>query len=61
MDKWEYKIIKFTSPSLVTPGRNFSIENEEEILNKLGEDGWEVTGVIWPDGGAKVYLKRRKN
>lgn len=60
MDKWEYKIMYFSSQDSVIPGKIYLVENEEEILNKLGEDGWEVTGVVWPDGGAKVYLKRRK-
>ena len=63
MNKWEYK--------RVTVGKNgIKYFELEDFLNKLGEDGWEVTGTFSPafcDSGAciteyeaEILLKRQK-
>lgn len=56
MDKWVYKLVP--------------IGTNEEALNDLGEDGWEVVGVIPPSpdnphrvfrgGSGKIILKKQK-
>lgn len=52
MEKWEYKVLDFTSHE------NLDIKKSEQVLNDYGEKGWEMTGVT--RDGYKVYLKRRK-
>ena len=49
--KWEYKQIV----------RNLEKEKplEEEELNKLGEEGWEMTGVVQQPPVTYFYLKRQ--
>jgi hypothetical protein len=48
--EWEYKQIV----------RNLEKENapDEAELNKLGEDGWEMTGVVQQPPFAYFYFKR---
>lgn len=39
--KWEYKV--FTLENFLNSEGNLSVE---EILNKYGKEGWELTGVL---------------
>lgn len=52
MEKWEYKVIWF-SPSK-------SLQEIENTINGLGNDGWEMTSASDSGGNKLVYLKRRK-
>ena len=50
---WEYKLLS----------RNLSKEeapNEEE-LNRLGKDGWELAAALTNGGVAQFYFKRMKD
>ena len=52
MEKWEYKIVKLG-------GMFSSLKDKQEILNDLGEQGWELITV---DQHRYVWvLKRKKN
>ena len=50
---WQYKQIT----------RNLSKENppNEEELNQLGKDGWELVGILNNSGFAYLYFKRVKH
>lgn len=38
MESWEYKVVKYTS--------KYAIDVDEAELNELGDDGWELVGVV---------------
>jgi hypothetical protein len=46
MKKWEYKIVALKTLS--------SLEDRERILNKFGEEGWELVNIDHP----VAYFKR---
>lgn len=52
MTKWEYKLIAFNIGILHT-----NVTKNEEMLNKLGEEGWELTSISL---GQKFIFKREK-
>ena len=57
MEQWEYKVL------YIEPKDNFRSDLKEfqENLNELGQEGWEVAGVMSHDiSHAKLILKRRK-
>ncbi len=37
--KWEYKVVSLNSEDLLSP--------EEELLNSLGQEGWELVAVTY--------------
>ena len=53
--RWEYRTLRFET------GREFE-DGAEQVLNQLGTDGWEVTGVVrfknGRENGYRVILKR---
>lgn len=57
MPKWEYKVLRFVSPALAERGEELNVLQCEQILNELGNTGWELTGVV-EDGSLRVFLKR---
>lgn len=68
MQRWEYKVIEPTTLKKSNMGRLFESwlpSEEEDHLNSLGDEGWELIGVTGYHrgyGGASVraYLKRPK-
>lgn len=55
MVKWEYKIVTIDDYTKTN-------EENEEILNGLGKEGWELVAIIrYTDAEEFAYLKRRKN
>ncbi len=59
---WEYKILKFFSPVIAKRDGNLSTSDMEQILNENGEQGWEMTGIIYSANtdSMNVFLKRQK-
>lgn len=53
--KWEYKVLEIRIPSIDTTLES-SLRTMESVLNKLGEEGWEL--VCYRDDVA--ILKRNK-
>jgi len=52
MQKWEYKIVTSSVRS----------SGDEQELNRLGEEGWELVAATWGDThGSKYIFKRRKS
>lgn len=61
MEKWEYKVLSLYHGALAD-GRDdrLSYKDAQQILNKLGNDGWEVITAL-PYGSTNEFvLKRRK-
>jgi hypothetical protein len=65
--RWDYKVVKYDDVGVLggfaKTDRKFSPDDVdvEKGLNKLGEDGWELTGMVHSAGFARVfYLKRPK-
>ncbi len=68
MDKWEYKLLD--SKKLPEAEKGLfkppivSLEEAEDYLNKLGEDGWEVIDLEFDfqihDTGSFVGVAKRK-
>lgn len=51
MEQWEYKIIRLEVKDLVKGWINKKVDTgSEQLLNELGNDGWELTGIA-PIGG----------
>ncbi len=42
--KWEFRVIKLSSDSMQKT--MVTIEKFEDVINKMGEDGWELVSVI---------------
>jgi len=59
---WEYKILNFFSPAKAKRDGNLSTADMEQILNENGEQGWEMTGIIYSANtdSMNVFLKRQK-
>ena len=68
MEKWEYKIISLEVKGWI----NRKIDPKtEQLLNELGKDGWELTGIAPIGGGTGGWgaetssytfiFKRKKN
>lgn len=58
MDKWEYKILNFKTKGV----SNLVLSKEDENkLNELGKDGWELTNSIPTVNGRNIccILKRQ--
>jgi hypothetical protein len=77
MDKWEYLTVQITlgdwHDSTGRQGKNNvlsdfisgnadKVYDPTELLNNLGEDGWEMVGVASTDSSQryKLFFKRRK-
>ena len=60
MDKWEYKVIKYS-----TSNENDNQKKNSNNLEQLGLDGWELCGVVassvnsWTGGFADLLFKRK--
>lgn len=50
MDKWEYKVDKIMFDSYTI----------EDILNKYGEEGWELVSMVDRFGGYKLFIFKRR-
>ena len=51
--RWEYRILDFEA--------KWKAETErEEMLNRLGDDAWELVAVSGVGSGQHVYLRRPK-
>ena len=51
MEQWEYKTIRLqfkmkSKKGLLNIGMEFLVENFDEELNELGEEGWELISTI---------------
>ena len=51
MEQWEYKTIRLqfkmkSKKGLLSLGMEFLVENFDEELNELGEEGWELVSTI---------------
>jgi hypothetical protein len=59
--KWEYKVVAFVSAGDLSDARNTAKTEEVESskLNKLGEEGWEMTQIV-QGGYPFLILKRSK-
>ena len=44
MQRWEYRVVE--------------AEISEELLNGLGGEGWELTGIVAGASGPRAYFKR---
>ena len=65
-DHWEYKMLVGTS-GFVTPNwvdaddtTDYGSTLTTELLNRLGQDGWEVCGFDVSLAGRTLLLKRKK-
>lgn len=68
MQRWEYLTIGIVQKNWADSlGRSGTLPglgklmsgNPTELLNELGEQGWELAGVDYPDGySRKLFLKR---
>lgn len=64
MPKWEYKILSSDQSYSKNERRDKDFEQE---LNKLGNKGWELVGILHATGGngilieARFILKRQVN
>ena len=56
-EKWEYKVYEFSYEKPYVDGREMHIEQQQQ-MNILGEDGWELVSV---EGFQCAYFKRKKN
>ena len=48
MTRWEYKVISVWHPA----------DNDDELLDNVGDGGWELVAVTPVNGGRLLYLKR---
>ncbi len=44
-DSWEFRVVKLTVKTPIQR-RNLSIEKIEEVINKMGSEGWELVSVL---------------
>jgi len=70
MEKWEYQLLDSKKLETAQGGlftqKKVSLEEAEQYLNKLGDEGWEIIDIDFDflvhDTGAFVGVaKRRKN
>tara|TARA_B100000902_G_scaffold399460_1_gene470421 strand:+ start:6129 stop:6347 length:219 start_codon:yes stop_codon:yes gene_type:complete len=67
--KWEYKIVNFHNSTTMgysnpeteefkekNKGKDWKLEMRNIAINKLGQEGWEMTGI---NGNNEIYLKRK--
>ena len=56
MQKWEYKIVRF-DVHIASDSASLEVGN---FLNRLGQDGWELAGIVSDELGirAKFVFKR---
>ncbi|MSV31426.1 MAG: DUF4177 domain-containing protein [Bryobacterales bacterium] len=54
MQKWEYRVVNCYG---------LSGAKKVDVLNQLGEEGWQLVSVTFTDDGTnkELYLKRPKN
>jgi hypothetical protein len=57
-ERFEYLVIDDS-----TMGKDYHLnKTKKAYLDKLGDDGWELTSVVcWPNGAERFYLKRIKS
>lgn len=67
MEKWEYMVIRiYGGAVMLINGQEVGSmvanqpvgEMQYEYLNRMGEEGWEVSGMAGVRGGTDVVLKR---
>lgn len=56
MEKWKYRICS-------EDAQTYSIEKEEELLNSMGDNGWELSSILEVKYGDSVnrryYFKKK--
>ena len=43
---WECKIVKLTIDPLDATKKSITVERLEAVINKMGEDGWELVTIV---------------
>ncbi len=56
-NKWEYKITEIYADDQLTER---SVKSSEEILNKLGSEGWEAVSAWGEEGWTSFVLLKRE-
>lgn len=65
--KWEYKVVPVTMKVQIEryvaykAGQKPIIDSIQDVLNILGEDGWELVCTDLYRGNVVAYFKRQKN